>query len=55
VDSVRPNRVTGLQSYQLGLVRQIEAAKEQLGPADYRTLLDLHRRWLEAEIRRAGA
>jgi hypothetical protein len=44
-----PNRVSGLQAYQLALVRLLEAAKEQLGPRDYEALLALHRRWLEGQ------
>lgn len=50
---MRPNRVTGLQAYQLALARLLEAAREQLAPRDYEVLLETHRRWLETEGRRS--
>jgi len=44
---------TGLQAAQLGLVRLLEAWRdEQLTAREYTTLLDLQARWIERELKR---
>jgi hypothetical protein len=50
----RPNPVTGLQAAQLALASQLRAWAQQFSPREYATLLDLHRRWVEAECERVG-
>ena len=41
--------VSGLQTAQLGLVRLLEAWRQQFSPREFATLLDLLVRWLERE------
>jgi hypothetical protein len=46
--------VSGLQTAQLGVVRLLEAWREQFSPREYAVLVDLLARWLEAERLRAA-
>lgn len=48
----RLNRGTALQAVQTGLVAQLELFRSQFSSREYAVLLDLHRRWLEAELAR---
>jgi hypothetical protein len=44
--------MTGVQAAQLGLVAQVEAWREHLGPREYAVLIDLVGRWFDEERRR---
>jgi hypothetical protein len=46
------SRTTGVQVATAALAAQVKALRELMAPREYVVVLDLHRRWLERELRR---